>query len=51
MAEHGALDTAAGGDAENYAEREQMYRRFLGILKYAIAAIVVVLALMGLYLT
>jgi hypothetical protein len=49
MAEHGALDAAAT-EAANFAEREAMYRRFLTIIKYSVAAIVIVLVLMAVFL-
>ena len=50
MAEHGALElgTATGTD---YADRERTYRGFLRLLRYSLAATVIVLVLMATLLT
>ncbi len=50
MADHGKVEyaTAAGNDL---AAHEDTYRNFLRLTKWAIAAVVVVLVLMAIFLT
>jgi len=50
MAEHAAADLTTTDDM-GYADRASTYRRFLTVVKYCLAAIVIVLILMATFLT
>jgi Bacterial aa3 type cytochrome c oxidase subunit IV len=49
MAEHGQVEYAVA-DGNDYAEHERTYARFVTLLKACIAAIVLVLILMAIFL-
>ena len=50
MAEHGAVDVGSAAGA-SLAERQHTYRGFLGLIKYSLAGIAIVLILMAIFLT
>jgi hypothetical protein len=50
MAQHGEVEYATA-DGNDYAEHEKSYRLFVGILKWNVYVLVVILALMAYFLT
>jgi hypothetical protein len=50
MAEHGTVEYAEA-DGNDYSAHERTYESFLALLKWSILAIIVVLILMGIFLT
>jgi hypothetical protein len=50
MAQHGEVEYATA-DGNDYAEHEKSYRLFVGILKWHVYVLVVILALMAYFLT